>query len=354
MLRCAERGIALSQIGERHRARPDGRVLVRAAEHQHEIAGERNGGGIPSRIFHIRAVRWLRTLDVERVAPRIKFRARITREQLRAERITPPVRLGARLCAWRPRLRLRVKYVDLEESVVAVHVMTADDHEAAVGQGGVSRTVQVVVQPRRLAGVLEGGGIEGEVTVIQRNGVEFVGILEGVGMRDVENLGAVVLQFTKDARRHALAESLDDVEATVDEGLEAVGRSSGKVASPDRRVEIVDVLLVREGAGIDLRLNDRRVGDVNPLVIRESRPIQHLGHGRAIFPDQPCVDAFGAVHRRQRLEVAAHVMALDARIRCVRSSRAGRRLVVREKTSERAEVGEHQKRGCEQSGPDRG
>ena len=163
-----------------------GVVLVEATDHEHRVVRQRDGRRIPACVLLVGGVRGLGALLISRIAVVIERCVRVAGEQLPAERIPVPVRSRARLGSLDPSFDLRVEDVDLVQPVVALHVVTAEDVDAAVGQGHPGVAVHVVEHAFRVAILLEGRPVHGEVGLVEQGCMELAAVLERVGVADVE------------------------------------------------------------------------------------------------------------------------------------------------------------------------
>src|SRR5439155_22751353 len=115
-----------------------------AAYDQHRVVRERNRRGIPAGVLLVGGLRWLRALLVPRIAVLIERRVRIAGEQLLAKRIPLPIRQRAGLPARSPGFCLRVEYLHFVQSVVALHVVAAEDVDTSVGESHARVAIGVV------------------------------------------------------------------------------------------------------------------------------------------------------------------------------------------------------------------
>src|SRR3989475_2069841 len=163
-----------------------GVVLIEPADHEHRVVRQRDGRRIPACVLLVGGVGGLGALLISRIAVVIERSVRVTGEQLPAERIPVPIRSRARLGSLDPSLDLRVEDVDLVQPVVALHVVTAEDVDAPVGQGHPRVAVHVVEHALRIAVLRERGPVHGEVGLVEQGRMELPAVLERVGVADVE------------------------------------------------------------------------------------------------------------------------------------------------------------------------
>ncbi len=253
-------------------------VLVESAEDENRVVRKRNRGRIPAGVLLVGRLRRLRALLIALVAVRVVLSVGVRGKQLLAERIAIPVRARARLAARDPGLGLRVEDVDLVQAVVALHVVAAEDVDAAVGKRDPSVAVRVVEHPLRVAVLGERRAVQREVRFVEKRRVELARVLERVGVVDVEQQLPLHRAVRHDARRDALGQSLPQQVAAVSEPLEGVVRLA-VLAEAEERIEPVEDVPERgvelksrrdERSEIDRHVGQRGVGHVVGRVLRES------------------------------------------------------------------------------------
>ena len=213
----------------------DGVVLIEAADDQHLIVRHRNRRGIPAARTSDPTVRRAAcSADRGDRSPDRTAHRDLRRTALRRTGSFAQLLARARLRRVHPGLGLGVEDVHLVQAVVALHVVTAEDVDASIGQRDARVAVGVVEHPLRVAVFGERGAVHGEVVLVEQRRVELPAVGERVGMIDVEQQLPLHRAVGDDARRHALAQTLPHQVAAVGEPLKRIVRDAITSQSQER------------------------------------------------------------------------------------------------------------------------